>query len=149
MEKLRKFMRAFGHHIGERYVSLADLKDKIRSSRMSQSDIERLYEQSTGSRMKLSGISDMVDEGRLLLREVAMTNADLYERMLVSANSYAKFFDEARSLTDDYEFAGILDLLKKEFMEVKQMIEFATQRTIKTKPYSENVSYEYQSEEEN
>lgn len=29
------------------------------------------------------------------------------------------------------------------------MIEFATQRTIKTKPYSENISYEYQSEEEN
>lgn len=99
--------------------------------------------------MKLTDISNVIDEGRLLLREVAMTNADVYERMLLSANKYAKFFDEARALTDDYEFAGILDLLKKEFMEVKQMIEFATQRTIKAKPYVENVQYDYQNEEEN
>lgn len=48
-----------------------------------------------------------------------MTNADLYERMLLSANRYAQFFDEARALTNDYEFAGILDMLKREFMEVK------------------------------
>ena len=97
----------------------------------------------------MSEISGVIDEGRLLLREVAMTNADLYERMLDRVNRYTRFFDEARSLTNDYEFAGILDLLKKEFMEVKQLVEFATQRTIKMKPYSENVTYEYQTDEEN
>ena len=142
-------MRAFGQRIGERYVSLTDLKEKIKHSRLTQKDIENLYETSTGTRMRLGDISAMIDEGRLLLKEVAMTNADLYERMLERANRYARFFDEARSLTSDFEFAGILDLLKKEFMEVKQLIEFATQRTIKMKPYSENVSYEYQSDEEN
>ena len=70
-----------------------------------------------------------------MLKEVAMTNANLYENMLVQVNRYAKMFDEARALTSDFEFAGILDLIKKEFMEVKNAIEFVTQRTIKTKPF--------------
>lgn len=46
-------MKAFGEKIGEKYMSLSELKDRIRASRLQAKDIEQLYESATGDHIKL------------------------------------------------------------------------------------------------
>ncbi len=48
-------------------------------------------------------------------------------------HKFLDVFEDIRGLTEDVEFAGILDEIKKEFIPVKGMIEYAIQKTIKMK----------------
>jgi hypothetical protein len=125
-DELYQFLQAIGKQINSEIYNISDLKQALRSGRVTREKVEQAYASATGKSASFDAISKIIGNTVRMIELSAAENTRFYAKLNGAAELYLNELNDLREKTKDMAIRQALDELYEHFNRVRRQLEYIT-----------------------